>query len=260
VSELSLSGAAHRDRVVLVTGAGTGIGRAIALGFAGEGAHVVAVGRRSAPLEAVAAEAAGLPGRIEPFPGDVADRGLGARLAAHLAAGPGCLDALVHNAGVFAPDRLETLDEATFERTLAINLAGPLFLTRDLMPWLVKGDDPAVVLVSSNLGVKPIANTLSYSVSKAALNHAVLCLAPELGAAGVRVAAVSPGVIDTPIHDRFGSAEERQAYFDALAAVTPVARTGQPEDVAHVVRFLASARAGYVTGTNLVIDGGLMLT
>lgn len=246
-------------RIVVLTGAGTGIGRAILLKLAADGATVVAVGRRGSKLAEVAAEAQTLPGAVEVFAGDVTDRAFPARLAAFVEQRFGRLDALVNNAGIFRPDSLATQTDDTWESQLATNLTAPLRLTRALLPLLQKGHDASVVMVSSNLGVRPIRGTLSYSISKAALNFAVTCLAPELGPLGVRVNAVSPGVIDTPIHDRFGSADERAAYFAELARATPVPRTGDPADVAHVVAFLASPAASYVTGTNVVTDGGLGL-
>lgn len=246
-------------RIAVLTGAGTGIGRAIALQLASEGTTVVGVGRRPAKLAEVVEAAAGSPGGVVPFPGDVNDRALPQRLAAFVTERYGRLDALVHNAGIVQPDRLATQTDASLDGQLATNLTAPLRLTRALLPLLQQGHAASVVMVSSNLGVRPVPNFLSYSISKAALNFAVTCLAPELGPLGIRVNSVSPGVIDTPIHDRFGSADERTAYFASLAAVTPVPRTGEPADVAHVVCFLASPAASYVTGANLVVDGGLGL-
>jgi NAD(P)-dependent dehydrogenase (short-subunit alcohol dehydrogenase family) len=247
-------------RVAVVTGGGTGIGRAIALGLAGEGARVVIVGRREEKLLEVAAEAADLDGEISPFVGDVADARFPSALRTFVGDGYGRLDVLIHNAGIFAPDSLDSLSAETFDRQLAINLRGPLFLTQALVPLLQVGEHASVVMVSSNLGVKPIPNTLSYSVSKAALNHAVLALATELGPLGIRVNGVSPGVIDTPIHDRFGSDDERKEYFETLAQSQPIQRVGQPEDVAHVVLTLAAATSVYVCGANVIVDGGLILT
>jgi len=253
-------------RVAVVTGAGTGIGRAITLQLVSEGLTVVGVGRREGKLREVAEAAAtlegpatGLAGAVVAFPGDVTDRTLPERLAAFVDERFGRLDALVHNAGIFRPDSLATQTDASWDTQLDTNLAAPLRLTRALLPLLQKGRDASVVMVSSNLGLRPIPNALSYSISKAALNFAVTCLAPELGPLGVRVNTVCPGVIDTPIHDRFGSAPERTEYFSRLASATPVPRTGEPADVAHVVCFLASAAASYITGATLVVDGGLGL-
>lgn len=247
-------------RVAVVTGGGTGIGRAIALGLAEEGARVVIMGRREDKLLEVCEDAKASPGELFPFVGDVANGGLPERLSAFLEERFARLDVLIHNAGVFAPDALQNLSAESFDQQMAINLRGPLFLTQALVPLLERGAPSVVVMVSSNLGVKPIPNTLSYSVSKAALNHSVLALATELGPLGIRVNGVSPGVIDTPIHNRFGSEEERRDYFETLASSQPIKRVGQPEDVAHVVLTLAAASAVYVCGTNVIVDGGLILT
>jgi NAD(P)-dependent dehydrogenase (short-subunit alcohol dehydrogenase family) len=247
-------------RVILITGAGTGIGRAIALTLAAPGTSLFLVGRREGPLEDTARACGERGARAQAFPGDVTEQAFPRLLAAGLEAMTDHLDVLVNNAGAFTPDSLADSTDELWERTLAVNLTAPYRLTRELLPLLKKGNHPSVVMISSNLGVKPIPRTLSYSVSKAGLNMLVTALAPELGALGVRVNGVCPGVVDTPIHDRFGTQEERAAYFNQLSSAIPAGRVGSPQDVAHLVAYLASPDASYVTGANIVIDGGLVLT
>lgn len=239
---------------VLITGAGTGIGRAIAEKFLGEGYDVIAVGRRPDPLREFERTN---PAKVRAIPCDVAKADDVAKLGAFLKSDPtfgASLTILVNNAAAYEPRVFSETTDVEWEATFATNLFGAVRLTREALP-LLTNNKGVVVNVSSTLGLRPTAKTSVYSASKAAMNSWTQSLAIELGGAGVRVNAVCPGIVDTPIHSFHGKPDE----IAKLAGLQPLGRIGRPTDVAHAVWSLAGPGSEWITGALLPVDGGIGL-
>lgn len=241
-------------RTVVVTGGGTGIGRATALAFALAGAATVIVtGRRKDRLDATAA----LHPAVVPVSADVtSEEGAQAVVDAVTAAG-GVLDVLVHNAGVFRFSPLDALDAAGAREVLDINVLGPLVLTHRLLPQL-RSPGGAVVLVSSRGGHNPGPGSSVYSASKAAVHSFTRSWAAELSDRGIRVNAVAPGFVRTDAYAANGlSPEQVEGLFAGVAQGIPLGRVADAEDIAPWITRLADPANGLVTGQIVTIDGGM---
>ena len=238
-------------KVALVTGAGRGIGLAVARRFLAAGWRVALLDIDAALLESAVA-GLGLPEATMALVCDVADAGAVA-LAVQRAAGRWeRLDALVNNAGtaVFKP-LLETTPEE-WARVLAVNLTGPFLCTQAAAPLMAAGGGGAVVNVTSISGLRASTLRVAYGTSKAGLAHLTKQQAVELAALGIRVNAVAPGPVDTAMAKAVHTAEIRRDYHDAI----PLGRYGLEEELAEMIHFLCSDRAGYVTGQEIAVDGG----
>lgn len=247
--------------VALVTGAGTGIGRATAIRLAQDG-HVLALaGRRSAPLEEVAQEIRAGGGTATPVSADVSTPGGAERVVGDTLAAHGRLDVLVCNHGV--GDSLPVGDDTPegWERTMRINLTGPFLLARAALPHLLE-QHGSVVTVSSTNGWLAGPGWASYCTSKAGLIMLTRCLANDYGPRGLRANCVCPGWVRTPMGDvDMGVVREAwdvstdDAYW-LCSRDTPLRRPAAPEEIAEVIAFLASSRAAYVSGAVIPVDGG----
>ncbi|HXF40519.1 MAG TPA: glucose 1-dehydrogenase [Blastocatellia bacterium] len=242
---------------VIVTGASNGIGRATAERFLNEGSKVVLVGRRESALQEVASRASGNSFII---PADLSDEKQSESCIAHAVEMMGALDVLINAAGILKGGRIEDTSLALWDEMMNINLRSVFHLMRLAVPHLeeTKGN---IVNVSSVTGPRSFPGVLAYCVSKAGVDQLTRCAALELAAKGIRVNAVNPGVVVTGLHRAGGMNDEAYAAFLEHSKTThPLGRVGQAEEVADLISFLASDRAGWITGATVSIDGGRALT
>lgn len=243
-------------KVAIVTGASSGIGRATALKFAAEGARVALVARSADKLAEVAAEIEAHSGEALAIPADVTREADIERVVRETVAAFGGIDVLVNAAGIIATGTVETTPLDNWDEMMNINVRGPFYLMQCAMPHLVERRG-SVVNVSSVTGIRAFPGVLAYCTSKAAVDQLTRCAALEMAGKGVRVNAVNPGVTVTDLHRRGGMDEAAYADFLEHSKTThPLGRVGQPEEVAELIFFLASPRAGWITGGSFPIDGG----
>jgi NAD(P)-dependent dehydrogenase (short-subunit alcohol dehydrogenase family) len=247
----------NSPRTVVVTGAGTGIGRATALLFAAQGATVIAVGRRPEPLAETAAHESE---RIVPLAVDItAEEGPADVVRTALERGGGRIDVLVNNAAVVNTESLRTYTRASVQPQLATNLIAPVLLTQAALPALTASRG-VVVNVTTSVGQRAWPGNSLYAAGKAALEVLTRGWAVELAPLGIRVAAVAPGAIETPIADHSGyTPEQRAAIREWQMEHTPLGRVGQPAEVAWAITQLASPQASFITGVVLPVDGGAVV-
>jgi glucose 1-dehydrogenase len=242
-------------KVAVVTGAAGGMGRAMAAGFAAAGASVALLDRDAAGCEALASELAAGGARTAALGCDTTDEASVAAAAEAVAARLGPPDILVNNAGILRPGPLASLGLAEWNALLAVNLTGYLLCAQAFGRGMMeRGSGGALVHVASIAASNPQPRSGAYSPSKAAVAMLSRQLALEWGPSGIRSNAVSPGLIRTPMSESFyampGVKERREAML-------PCRRIGTPTDIADAVLFLASPRASYVNGTEILVDGGL---
>jgi NAD(P)-dependent dehydrogenase (short-subunit alcohol dehydrogenase family) len=248
------------NKVAIVTGASSGIGRAAALGFAAAGASVVAVGRDRAALETVVADAGHAGGMSIAVVADVTADSAPDEIVRESVARFGAVDVLVNAAGILGTGMTEATSDEQWDRMMAVNVRAPFRLMRAAFPHL-KERRGAVVNVSSVNGRRVFPNLAAYNTSKGALDHLTRCAAIDWAPHGVRVNAVSPGVTVTNLHRRGGMNEENYAAFLVRAKEThPLGRPGEAAEIASLILFLASDNAAWMTGETIAIDGGRHLT
>lgn len=245
-----------QDKVVLVTGASSGIGHAAALLFAKNGATVIAVGRNEGELISLSNELKKGKGVIKPQLADLTEQSQLDRIVNDTKDKFGKIDCLVNSAGVIMMGSIETTTLDDWDKLMQINLRSVFQLTQMCVPHLAKTKGN-IVNVSSVAGMRAFPNVLAYCVSKAAIDQFTRCTALELAPQGIRVNAISPGVVVTNLHKRSGMEDEAyQNFLEHSRTTHPIGRVGTPEEVAELIYFLASDKAGWITGANYEIDGG----
>lgn len=247
-----------KGRAMLVTGASSGIGRACARLLAGQGAQVVLAGRRLDRLEAVAAECGASGAETLVVTGDVRDESVCAKWVAASLERFGGLDGLVNAAGVIGNGTACDTAPAEWDRIMDSNAKSLYLMTRAAAEAL-KARKGSVVNVGSVAGNRPYAGLMAYCVSKAAVEMITRCAALDFAPHGVRVNAVSPGVVVTELHTVTQAVADYAAFLERSKTTHPIGRVGQPEEVAALVAFLLSSESGWTTGACVAIDGGRAL-
>jgi len=245
---------ALNGKVAIVTGASRGIGRAIAEVFAREGARVVICGRKQDTLNQVAGE---IGPSVKPIACHVGRADQIEKLVAVTTREIGPVDILVNNAATnvsFGPC-LE-IDEAQFDKMIEINLKSAFRLVKAMAPGMSDRGNGSIINIASIAGLRPQLHSLLYSMTKAALIMMTQSYALELGAKGVRVNAIAPGLIQTALSEHYWKDE---AQRESLLAKQPIQRLGQPSDVAELALLLASEKGSYITGQTFAVDGGFLL-
>jgi len=238
----------------VVTGAGSGIGAAIADRFAQAGAKVAVVDRDGAAAATVAARLAAAGAAAIAFTCDVTRQEAVGAVAGEVVARLGTCGILVNNAGILRPGPLESVSIEGWNEVLAVNLTGYLIAAQAFGAGMIKAGRGSVIHIASIAGANTQPRSGAYSASKAGVLQLSKQLAVEWGPHGVRSNAILPGLIRTPLSAAF---YEDKAFEEKRKAMVPTRRIGEPEDIAQAALFLASDRAGYVNGAELLVDGGL---
>ena len=247
-----MNGQRFKGKVAVVTGGNSGIGLGAAKAYAREGASVVITGRDEKTLQAAAKEIGPDTLASKSDCGKISDID---NAMATIRDKFGRIDALFANAGGGRFMPLEQVTEALFDETFNVNVKGVLFTVQKALPLMKSGS--AIVLMASINGHKAMLNSSVYAASKAAVISLAKNLAIELVDRGIRVNSVSPGPIETALLSRNLSAQELQQTKDWIISKVPMKRFGQPEDIAAAVLYLTSPESAFVTGADLIVDGGM---
>jgi NAD(P)-dependent dehydrogenase (short-subunit alcohol dehydrogenase family) len=246
-------------KVAIVTGASSGIGYATAKLFAEEGASVIVAARRKPEIEALAAEINAGGGRALGLAGDVQSEEFAESLVANALERFGRLDVAFNNAGTIGPSgATPTISKAAFNETLFVNLTSAFLGAKHQIPAMIKSGGGSVIFTSTFVGYSfSFPGVAAYAASKAGLIGLTQALAAEFGPQGVRVNAVLPGAVDTPMYQTANNTAESQAAVTHMHALK---RVGRPDEIARSVLYLASDDASFVTGTAHLVDGGISIT
>jgi NAD(P)-dependent dehydrogenase (short-subunit alcohol dehydrogenase family) len=248
------------DKVVVITGGGGGIGRAAAARFLEEGASVLLAGRRQEVLAAAQRELDASGERVAVFAGDASSPGVADRLVGEAVDRFGGVDVLVNSTGVFRVVPFLEQTEEQLEEALDTTLRPTFYASQAAARAMVDGGGGAIVNVGSMWALDAITTTptSAYSAAQAGRHALTKNLAIELAPHGIRVNTVALAFVETPAYQRFMTADEARAVLDSVNGFHPLGRHGYPGDVVEAILFLAGDRAGWITGTTLPIDGGVL--
>ena len=241
-------------QTALITGAGTGIGKAIALELASKGCDVAICGRRIEPLAETAAEIEALGRKALYASVDVSSNEAVTSFVTDVIAKLGKLDILINNAGVTRDNLLIRMSEEEWDSVIDTNLKGAFLFSKAVSRPMMKQRPGSIVNISSVVGITGNAGQCNYTASKAGLIALTKSMAKELSSRGIRVNAVAPGFIKSQMTEKLS-----QELCDALLGNIPAGRLGEPEDIAKAVAFLCSPDASYITGQTISVNGGLAM-
>jgi len=245
-------------KVALITGAGSGIGRATAVAFAREGAKVSVVGRRIEKLQEAVREIEAQSGEGLAIQCDVTKSTDAERAVRETAKRFGKLNVLVNNAGALSVSTIESIGEEEWDRLMTVNLKGPFLMSRAALPEFRKAGGGAIVNVGSVLGLIAMKDRAAYCASKGGVTLLTKAMALDHAHENVRVNCICPSIVETElVKGLFASSEDGEAARRARIAQIPLGRMGRPEDVAEMAVFLASEESSWLTGAAIPLDGGL---
>jgi NAD(P)-dependent dehydrogenase (short-subunit alcohol dehydrogenase family) len=242
----------------LITGGGTGLGRAIALAFAREGAKVGVAGRRLDKLDETVSEIERQGGQAFPIMCDVTSADDAKRAVSETAERFGGLNILVNNAGALHVSTIETIPEEEWDRIMNVNVKGPFLMSRAALAELRKAGGGSIVNIGSILGLIAAKERAAYCTSKGGVAMLTKAMALDHAHENIRVNCICPAIVETDlVRGLFDSAPDGEALRRARAALIPLGRMGRPEDVAEMAVFLASRESSWMTGATIPVDGGL---
>jgi NAD(P)-dependent dehydrogenase (short-subunit alcohol dehydrogenase family) len=254
------------NRVALVTGAGRGIGRAIALAFAKEGARVVLTARTAGELDEVAGQIRKRGGTALALPADLSDRAVARQIVADVEAAVGSIEILVNNAGIGSSSKplpVVDFDDDFWDKTLAVNLTTPYLLCKAVLPGMLSRRWGRIINVASINGKIGSLHGAAYAATKHGLLGLTRTLAMEVAAQGITVNAICPGPVHTVMNDRrieYDANRQGMAFEELEADLTPLRRHLEPDEIAPLAVYLASDGAATMVGQAINIDGGVLMT
>jgi NAD(P)-dependent dehydrogenase (short-subunit alcohol dehydrogenase family) len=254
------------NRVALITGAGRGIGRAIALAFAAEGARLALTARTVSELDEVVGQIRIAGGAAIAMPADVADRAVPKQLISEVEKSLGTVEILVNNAGIGSsagPSPVVDFSNELWEQTLQVNLTAPYLLSKAVLPGMLAKKWGRIIMIASINGKIGALHGAAYAASKHGLLGFMRSLAIEVTSQGIAVNAICPGPVHTAMNDRRVQYDARRrgvAFEEQAAGLTPLGRRLEPEEIAPLAVYLASEAAASVVGQAINIDGGVLMT
>ena len=245
-------------KIAIVTGAGSGIGRAIALAFAREGAKVAVLGRRREPLAEVVTELRQSGTDACAFPCDVANARDSLVAVREVEQQLGHPNVLVNNAGILSVSTVESISEEEWDRVMQTNLKGPFLMSRAVLPSMRLAGGGSIVNIGSVLGLVAMKQRAAYCASKGGVTMLTKAMAIDHAHENIRVNCICPSIVETElVQGLFADSEAGRQTRDARIATLPLGRFGKPVDIADLALFLASDESSWMTGTAIPVDGGL---